>query len=148
MMEYPLIDRQLLADLRLAHGTLNFVVLLFFAYQARLGLRIRGARLAKAPMPFAAIKRHRRSGPILAGLAVFGYLSGLVLVMLHTGDILEYPAHFVTGTLLVLALSAAVLLSRKIKGQVSPYRAYHAAAAAALLVLYLLQCLLGLGVLF
>jgi hypothetical protein len=147
-MEYPLIDRQLLSNLRLVHGAFNFTVLLLFAYQARLGLRIRRARLKKAPMPFSAIKSHRRSGPVFAALMIFGYLSGVVLVLLDTGQILEHPAHFLTGTLLVLILSTVVLLSRRIKGQGSPYRAYHYVAGSALLVFYLLQVLFGIGVLF
>ena len=147
-MEYPLIDKHLLSDLRLAHGIFNFAVLLLFACQAWLGLRIRRARLGKAPMPFTAIKRHRKFGPVFSGLVVFGYLSGVVLVMLDTGRILEHPAHFLSGTLLVIVLSAVVLLSRRIRGQGSPYRTYHYAAAIALLGLYLLQVLFGIGVLF
>jgi hypothetical protein len=147
-MEYPLIDKQLLSDFRLVHGIFNFTAMLLFAYQARLGLRIRRARLAKAPMPFAAIKGHRRSGPVFSGVAVFGYVSGVVLVLLDTGQILKYPAHFVAGTLVVLVLSAVVLLSRSIKGQASPFRAYHYAAGVTLLVLYPVQVLLGIGVLF
>ena len=147
-MEFPLIGRQLLSELRLAHAIFNAVVLLLFLYQARFGLKIRRARLSNAPLPFPAIKRHRATGPPFAGLALFGYASGIVLVLLHTGKLLEYPPHFVTGTLLVVTLALALLLSRRIKGQESAYRLRHFAAGIVLLLLFFVQAFLGIGILF
>jgi hypothetical protein len=35
-MQYPLIDRQLLSNLRLVHGGVNTAVMLLFFYHARL----------------------------------------------------------------------------------------------------------------
>ncbi len=148
IMEYPLIGKELLADLRLVHGIYNLSVFLLFLYQGRLGLKIRRARRAKAPLPFPAIKRHRSAGPVLAGLALFGYASGIVLVLLHTGKLLEYPPHLLAGSLVIVTLSVAVLLSRRIKGQDSSYRSRHTAAALILIVLFFAQVLLGIGVLF
>lgn len=147
-MEFPLVSRELLADLRLLHGIFNFAVLFLFLYQARLGLQIRRARLAKAPLLFTAVKRHRKEGPLFTGLAAFGYVFGIVVVLLDTGNLLEYAAHFTAGTLLVLVLSVVVFLSRRIKGQQSPYRRRHFVAAAVLLGIFVLQVLLGLGILF
>jgi hypothetical protein len=147
-MEYPLIDRQLLASLRLAHGVFNLAVLLALCYQGWIGLKIRHARKAGAALPFGAIRRHRKSGPVLAALVASGYLFGIIVVFLDEGRLLEYPAHFVTGTVLVLLVLAGFILSRKIKGPDSPYRSPHFLTGIALLAVDLLQVFLGLGVLF
>ena len=146
-MQYPLIDRQLLADLRLAHGTYNAVVMLLFLYQGRLGFRIRRARKARALPPFPVIKRHRRTGPILAILGGLGFLAGLTLVLLDTGNVLEYPPHFFTGLTIVVLLIATYKISRDIKGTDSPYRTPHFFLGIAILCLYLVNVMIGIGVL-
>ncbi len=87
-MDYPQIDRQLLSYLRLAHGLFNTTVMALIFYHGRLGLAIRRARCAGLPLPFPLIRRHRKGGPILAGLGLTGFLIGLTLVLLDTGNVL------------------------------------------------------------
>ncbi|HUI68762.1 MAG TPA: DUF4079 family protein [Nitrospirota bacterium] len=147
-MQYPLIDRQLLSSLRLVHGSYNFLVMLLFFYHGWLGVTIRRARKSKALLPFKAIKRHRKTGPVLAIMGGFGFLIGLTLILLHTGNILEYPAHFLVGCAIVICLLSTVLISRKIKGPDSPYRTPHFVLGITILCLYLIQVFLGIGVLF
>jgi hypothetical protein len=147
-MHDPLINRELLSLLKLVHGGYNLSLMLFLLYQAGLGIWIRRARKAGEPPPFASIRRHRKTGPILAGLALFGFLSGLTLVLLDTGRVLEHPVHFAVGSLLMLFGAAAVVLSRGIKGQDSRYRKPHYLVGLSFLVLYAFQILVGIEVLF
>lgn len=147
-MEYPLISKELLTPLRLAHGFFNFSVMLMFFYTARFGLQIRRARQKGAPRPTAAIRRHRKLGPILASLGAMGFGAGLTLVLLDTGNVLKYPAHLLVGVILVALLLATFLVSRKISGtEASPIRKTHFLLGLTILSLYLLEVLLGLGVL-
>jgi hypothetical protein len=146
-MQYPLIDRQLLADLRLVHGIYNALVMLLFLHQGWLGLRIRRDRRAHAPLPLPVIKRHRRMGPVLAILGGLGFLTGLTLVLLDTGNVLEHQPHFFTGLSIVVLLIATYRISRDIKGPDSPFRTAHFALGVAILCLYLANVFLGIGVL-
>ena len=147
-MQYPLIGRQLLLNLRWVHAFYNGVVLLLFFYHGWLGATIRRARRAKAPLPFAAIKRHRKMGPFLVILGVTGFFIGFTLILLHTGNVLEYPPHFFTGLAIVILLMTTWAVSRKIKGPDSPYRTPHFAVGIAILCFYLSEAVLGLGILF
>lgn len=148
-MHYPLIDKELLSVLQSSHATFNVVVMLLFWHQAWMGMKIRKARRqAGGALPFTLIRRHRKAGPVYAALALFGYLFGIVIVVLHKGRLLEHPAHFFTGTILIAVIMVSIVLSRRIQGQQSPYRTAHFIAGLFLLVLYLLQVLLGIGVLF
>ncbi len=146
-MQYPLIDRQLLADLRLVHGIYNSLVMLLFLYQGRLGFRIRRDRRAHAPLSLPVIKRHRRMGPFLAILGGLGFLTGLTLVLLDTGNVLEHQPHFFTGLSIVVLLIATYRISRDIRGPDSPFRSSHFALGVAILCLYLVNVFLGIGVL-
>jgi hypothetical protein len=146
-MEYPLIDRQLLSNLRLAHGAFNTVVMLLFFYHARLGLGIRRARKAQAALPLAAIRRHRKMGPILALMGGLGFSAGLTLVLLDTGNVFEHPPHLIVGAVIVALLAATFVISRKIKGPDSPLRTPHFVLGIAILCLYLVEVFLGIGVL-
>ncbi len=146
-MEYPLISRELLAGLRLGHGTFNLAVLVVFCYTARLGWMIRQARKNSMPMPLRAVRRHRRLGPILAPLGGLGFAAGLILVLLDTGNIIKYPTHLLVGSAIITLLISAFLVSRKIRGQNSPYRDTHFRLGIAILGLYLVEIFLGLGVL-
>ena len=146
-MQYPLIDRQLLSNLRLVHGAFNTVVMLLFLYHGRLGFSIRRARTSHAPLPFPAIKLHRKMGPVLTLLGGLGFCIGLTLVLLDTGNILEYPAHFFVGAAIAILLVTTFFLSRKIKGPDSPLRTPHFILGIAILCLYLIEAFLGIGVL-
>jgi hypothetical protein len=146
-MPYPLINRQLLADLRLLHGVYNTIMMLFFLYQGWLGFGIRGARKAGALPPVPKIKRHRRMGPVLAMLGGLGFLTGLTLVLLDTGNILEYPPHFFIGLTIVVLLIATYKISRDIRGPVSSFRTPHFVLGVAILCLYFVNVLIGIGVL-
>jgi hypothetical protein len=147
-MQYPLIDKQLLSSLRLVHGSYNFLVMLLFFYHGWLGITIRRARKSKAPLPLAAIKRHRKTGPVLAIMGGFGFLIGFTLILLDTGNVLEFPSHFLVGCTIVLCLLSTFLISRKIKGPDSPYRIPHFVLGITILCLYLIEVFLGIGVLF
>ena len=135
-MQYPLIDRQLLEALRLVHGVFNTLVMMLFLYQARLGFKIRRERKAGAPQPFPVIKRHRQAGPILAILGGLGFFVGLTLVLLDSGDILEYPPHLFAGLTIVVLLIATFKISRDIKGPESMFRNTHFYLGIAILCLY------------
>lgn len=147
-MHYPLIDPQLLSSLRLTHGIFNAVVMLLLIYHGRVGIAIRRERRADRPLPFPLIRRHRKGGPVFAGLAVFGYLSGVVLVLLDTGNLLEHPYHFLVGSTIVFLIVTTVIFSRKIKGRDSPYRTPHFVIGITILIFYPVQAFLGIGVLF
>jgi uncharacterized protein DUF4079 len=146
-MQYPLIGRQLLLNLRWVHAFYNGVVLLLLFYHGWLGGTIRRARRARAPLPFAAIKRHRKTGPVLVILGVIGFFIGLTLILLHTGNVLEYSPHFFTGLAIVVLLVTTRAVSRKIKGPDSTYRTPHFIMGVAILCLYLAEAVLGLGIL-
>ncbi|MDR9500488.1 MAG: DUF4079 family protein [Desulfurivibrionaceae bacterium] len=147
-MEYPLISRELLPWLRLGHGLFNLVVAGLFFYTARFGLQIRRSRQQDAARPAAAIRRHRKLGPILAILGALGYGAGLTLVLLHSGDIFHHPVHLLVGTLIVFLLLATFLVSRKIAGpEATSFRQAHFLLGITILSLYLVQIFLGLGIL-
>ena len=146
-MQYPLIDRQLLADLRLAHGIYNLLVMLLFLYQGWLGFRIRRDRRGHAPLSLPVIKRHRKAGPVLALMGGFGFFAGLTLVLLDTGNVLEYQLHLFTGLTICVLLIATYRISRDIKGPDSPFRTSHFALGVAILCLYFVNVFLGIGVL-
>ena len=146
-MQYPLINRQLLFALRLVHGGFNSCVIIAFFYHARLGIAIRRARKARGPLPFPLIKRHRTGGPLLAALGIAGFCIGFTLVLLDSGKVLQFPYHFFFGCAIVLCLISTFALSRKIKGPQSPFRTPHFYLGVVILCLYLIEAVLGLGVL-
>nr|MBF0221426.1 hypothetical protein [Desulfobulbaceae bacterium] len=66
----------------------------------------------------------------------------------NSGNILKYPAHLSVGGVIVSLILATSLVSRKITGtQASSFRQVHFFLGLAILSFYLLQVLLGLGVL-
>jgi hypothetical protein len=145
-MQYPLIDKQLLAYLRPVHGVYNTIIMLLFLYQGWLGLRIRRDRKARAPLPIPEVKRHRRMGPVLVILGAFGFLEGLILVLLDSGRALEFPPHLFTGLTIVVLLLATYKISKDIKGPDSPYRTPHFILGIALVCVYVVNVVIGLGV--
>ena len=146
-MEFPLISRELIAILKLVHGGFNLTVMLLFFYHARNGLMIRKARTNNVSLPFHAIKLHRRMGPVLALLGAGGFSAGLILVLLDTGNPLMYPSHLFVGTAIVILLLLTYRISRKITGPASPQRDLHYRLGLAILALYLVNVVLGAGVL-
>jgi len=147
-MHYPLIDKHLLAYLRPAHGVYNAIVVLLFLYQGQIGFRIRRARKAGAAPLFEMIKRHRRMGPVLVILGGIGFLEGLTLVILDSGKVLQFPLHLFTGLTIVVLLMATYKISHDIKGPDPLYRTRHFALGVALLCLYLVNVVIGIGVFF
>ncbi len=146
-MQYPLIDKQLLVILRPVHGGYNVIVTLLFLYQGWHGVRIRRDRRASAPLPVAMIRRHRRMGPVLVILGMLGFLDGFTLVMLDTGKVLQFPLHLVTGLTIIVLLIATYKISKDIKGPDSPYRKPHFVLGSVIVCLYLVDVVIGLGVL-
>lgn len=146
-MPYPLISRELIASLKLVHGLFNLTVMLLFFCHARNGYLIRKARKAKTPPPLPALKRHRRMGPLLALLGGGGFTAGLILVLLDTGNVLSYPPHLFVGIAILVLLFVTYRISRKITGADDPQRDRHYRLGLGILALYLVNVVLGLGVL-
>lgn len=132
--------------LQLAHVFFNTALFLAFAYQGTLGWRIRGRRVVGVLQDFSVVKRHRALGPVLATLLPFGYLVGLTTAYLHRGVWVRYPAHLAVGTALLVVVAAVVLVSRRIGGAQSPWRARHGALGLLLLCTFLVQIYLGLNI--
>lgn len=140
-------DKQVIAYLRLVHGSFNIIVVLLFIYQGILGLKIRKNRKAGTPL-FNTIKRHRKSGPLIALMGGIGFLAGVVLIYLDYGRLLKYPLHFITGMAIVFSIVSAFTISKKIKGSESPWRTPHFRRGILILCLYAIQVFLGIGILF
>lgn len=129
------------------HGIYNASMMLFFLYQGWLGFSIRRARKTGASPPFPVIKRHRKMGPVLAILGGLGFLTGLTLVLLDTGNVLEFQPHLFMGLIIVVLLIATYRISRDIKGPDSPYRTPHFILGVFILCFYFLNVIAGIGVL-
>ncbi len=140
-------SRQILADLRLLHGLYNTIIALLFFYQGLLGFKIRRQRKSGKPSGITTAKRHRKLGPVIAILSVTGLFSGITLVLIDKGNILEYPPHLIAGVALVLFILVSYRISKKIKGKDSPFRNPHFIVGICILSIYLIQLFLGLGVL-
>lgn len=138
----------LLIDIfKVIHGSFNALLALVFFYQAWMGLAIRKARKKKEPR-ISFIKRHRRLGPLLVVMGLAGYLAGIILVLIDEGRLLEYPLHLFVGSLIVFFLFGQYAVSRKIKGPESSWRTPHLVIGVTILCLYVLQIIIGLGVIF
>lgn len=146
-MEFPLIDRHLLANLKLVHGLFNAGMMCLFVYHGRNGLLARRARRRQLPLPFMAIRRHRRLGPILAALGAAGFCVGLTLVFLDTGQVWRYPLHLLTSSLLMLLIGGSFLTAKRIAGANDRWRHRHFCLGIAVLSCYIINVVIGLGVL-
>jgi len=142
-----MVDKELIAYFKLAHGFFNVCMMALFCYQGWMGFLIRQARTSGMQMPIDAVRRHRTAGPVFALWGIMGYFSGVVMIVLDKGRVFEYPLHFLAGSSLVLCIGGVFLLSRKITMPDSPFRAPHFALGLCLLLLYIVQMLLGLGIL-
>lgn len=137
------ISRELILYLKLFHGAFNSLVIMLFVYQGILGLRIRRAE----NKPVHLIRRHRKTGPVIAVMGAAGFLAGIAVIFLDTGRILKYPPHFLLGLIIVLLIAATFIISRKIKGPDPYWRNRHYALGVLIILLYFVQAFLGLGVL-
>ncbi len=142
-----MIDKQIIAYLKLLHGAYNTAMMLLFMYQGLLGLKIRNQRI-QGRQNFSIVKRHRKLGPVLALMGIAGFIAGMVVIYLDKGRIMEYPLHFLTGMSIALSITAAFLISRRIKRPDSPWRTPHLMIGIFILCLYIIQVTLGIGILF
>jgi hypothetical protein len=142
------LDKTLIADLGLAHGSYNTIMMLLFLYQGSLGLRIRRERKNGNKPPINKIKRHRKIGPLLAPLGVLGFLAGAALALLDYGGLLRNTLHFIVGLLLACSIMTTFFVSKQIRGPESPARNLHFRLGIFILCLYPIQVLLGLGIFF
>ena len=142
-----MLAKQVIAGLRLVHGTYNLLIFLLFWYQAFLGFTIRKARKAGGSNQ-KAVRRHRKTGPVLAVLAIAGYAGGAVLGYLDNGRVLKYPLHFFTGSTIVMLIILSVIVSRSITYGREEKRNLHLSLGVLLLWCYAFQAFLGLGILF
>jgi hypothetical protein len=140
-------EKEALANIRYLHGSYNILMMLLFFYQGRLGLTIRKARISGSPPPLASKRKHRRNGPILALFAILGFFGGLALVYFDHHNFFEYPIHLFTGFLLSSLILISFALSRNIREEPSPWRRPHFLIGIAVLSLYILQVLIGMGIL-
>lgn len=143
-----MIDKEIIAYLKLIHGSFNVLVMLLLIYQGWSGLRTRNIRRAGNPPDFRLIKRHRKNGPFFTVLGCLGFIAGIIIVYLDEGEIFKYPLHFIIGSVIALALITTYLISKRISGAGSPLRTPHFVLGIGILVLYLVQVFLGLGILF
>jgi hypothetical protein len=142
-----MVDKAFIAYFKLAHGFFNSSMFALFCWQAWLGYRIRQARRAGAPLPFDTVKRHRRFGPVFALWGVLGFVAGVVMVLLDKGRMLEFPLHFLAGSAIVIVIVLLYAVSRRIKGAEPVYRNIHFGLGICLIALYVVQLLLGIGIL-
>ena len=136
-------SRELILYLKLLHAGFNSLVIMLFVYQGILGWRIR--RSEKKTIHI--IRRHRKTGPIIAVLGALGFIAGITVIFLDTGRILKYPAHFLLGFIIVSLIMSTYLVSKKIKGPEPYWRNRHFALGILIICLYFVQAFLGLGVL-
>ncbi len=143
-----MIDKQIIAYLKLIHGAFNTLVMLLLIYQGWFGLRIRNIRRAGKPPDFKITKRHRKNGPFFTILGCSGFIAGIIIVYLDKGGIFEYPLHLITGSIITFSLITTYLISKRISGAKSPLRTPHFILGIGIVCLYLIQVFLGLGILF
>jgi hypothetical protein len=142
-----MMDRAFLDDLRLLHGSFNTITALLFIYHGSLGWRIRKERKRGGERNPKVIRRHRKEGPIFAVLGVAGYVAGAGLILIDKGHLFEYPTHMIIGSCIALLIIATFIISKKIKGPESLWRTPHFMIGLFILLLYIVQIYLGLGIL-
>jgi len=140
-------DKEFIAYFKIVHGFFNLCMMALFCYQGWLGYLIRQARSSGVPIPLDAVRKHRKAGPVFALWGSMGYISGIVVVLLDKGRVLEYLLHLLVGSLLVIIISSLYAISLRIKGPEPHYRNVHFGLGMCLLALYVCQVLLGLGIL-
>lgn len=134
-------SKEIIEYMKLFHGTYNMTIMVLIMYQGMLGLKI---RKSEAP-PVQIIKWHRKIGPVAVVLGSAGFCAGLFITFLDVGHIFKYPLHFINGFLLISALITTYLISKKIKGPDKLWRNRHFAIGILIIVLYIVQVLLGIS---
>jgi hypothetical protein len=142
-----MIDKQVIAYLKLLHGLYNSIVFIMIFYQGLLGFKIRRERKA-GKISFSIIKKHRRLGPILTILSPIGFFAGVTIVFLDYGHIFKYPLHFIMGLLIVLSIFTTFLISKRIIGTDDLWRNRHFLLGILIISFYIVQVISGLGILF
>jgi hypothetical protein len=143
-----MIDKEIIAYFKLAHGFFNLCMMALFCFQGWMGYLIRQARADGATVPTDAVRRHRKAGPVFALWGVMGFSAGVIVIVLDKGRIFEYPLHFLAGSLIAVVILSLYAVSRRITATDSSYRKIHFGLGISLLALYVVQVLLGLGILF
>ena len=146
-MPYPETE-QIVIYLKYIHGLFNCMVILLFLYQGWLGLKIRHGRISGDPQEVKFVRRHRKVGPALAIMGIFGFISGIGTAYLSEGEIFEYPLHFLTGLSISSLIILTFLVSRKIRSRESPWRNPHYIIGIVIITLYFVQAYLGIGMVF
>lgn len=142
-----MIDKHILSYLRYAHGFYNITMAGLFCYQGLMGLRIRKSRTGDTIAPVSALKWHRKNGRILVAMGILGFATGLFLISVDKGKLLEYPLHLIAGLAVVFSILTAYAICRKIRGMDSSIRNAHFFAGAIVICLYFVSMFLGLGIL-
>ncbi len=136
-------SKELISYLKLFHAAYNTAVILLFMYQGILGFRIRKSN----KKPLHLIKKHRKVGPVAAILGIAGFIAGMTIAVLADGHIFEYPLHFITGLVIVSLIITTYIISGKIRATGTYWRNRHYILGIMILSLYLIQLVLGLGIL-
>jgi len=147
-MPYPETEYFVVPYLKYAHGLFNSMVIILFLYQGWLGLKIRNGRISGNPQEVKVVIRHRKVGPALAMIGIFGFISGIGTAYLSEGEIFEYPLHFLTGLIISSLIILTFLISKKIRGRESPWRNLHYIIGILIICLYFFQAYLGIGMIF
>jgi hypothetical protein len=142
-----MVDKEFITYFKAAHGFFNICMFALFLFQAWMGYLIRQARTSGAPVPLDPIRRHRKAGPIFALWGVLGFVAGIVVVLFDKGRVLEYPLHFMTGMLIAIVIVSLYTVSRRITATDTSSRNIHFGLGLCLLALYVIQVMLGLGIL-
>jgi hypothetical protein len=142
-----MVDKEFIAYFKLVHGFFNLSMMALFCYQGWMGFLIRQARTSGLPAPLDAVRRHRKAGPVFALWGVLGFFAGVTMIMLDKGRVFEYPLHFLTGLTIAVFIALVYAVSRRIAGPEPHYRNIHFGLGMCLLALYVIQVLLGLGIL-
>ena len=118
-----------------------------FCYQGWMGYLIRQARTSGAPVPLDAVRRHRKVGPLFALWGVTGYFSGIIVALLDKGRVFEYPLHLLIGSAIAVVIVSLYAVSRRITATdpILPKHPFRPGDVPA--SLYVIQVLLGLGIL-
>ncbi|MEK6743802.1 MAG: DUF4079 family protein [Nitrospirota bacterium] len=142
-----MLDKELIVYFKAAHGFFNLCMMALFCYQGWMGYLIRQARTSGVPVPLDTVRRHRKAGPVFALWGVLGFIAGVIVIMLDKGRVFEYPLHFLSGSLIAVIIVSLYSVSRRIAGPEPHYRNIHFGLGMCLLALYVIQVLLGLGIL-